>query len=356
MSTPQKTASREIVTQSAMLAEALVERGFSLYPELEQGYGKNTREKSLQNAGDHLSYLAQALAADSEALFCDYVAGARVALAKREVRSADLAFHLECLRDTLLEKLGASAGAPAARYVDAALAKLPGMPDDLPTFLDESLPLSPLAHQYLQSLLRGERDVAGRLVLLAVDGGIPLKEIYLNVFQVVQYEIGRLWQTNQISVAQEHYCTAATQLIMSQLYPYVFSGAKNGATIVVTCVSGELHEIGVRMVADFFEMEGWNSYYLGANMPVSGIVQALIDNRADVLGIGATITYHVSAAEEVIQAVRAEPACDGIKILVGGYPFNIEPGLAEKIGADGFASDAQGAITLANQLTGRNPP
>ena len=63
-------------------------------------------------------------------------------------------------------------------------------------------------------------------------------------------------------MAQEHYCTAATQLIMSQLYPYIFTTGKNGRVLVGTCVSGDLHEIGVRMVSDFFEMEGWDTFYL----------------------------------------------------------------------------------------------
>jgi methanogenic corrinoid protein MtbC1 len=355
MDTLHEQAGRDILASRAELAQAVVGREFSLHPELEQRYGKIAREKSLQDVAYHLSYLAQAVAAESAALFCDYVAWARVMLAKRGVLSSDLAFHLGCLRE-VLDKMPGGSGALAGQFVGAALEKLPEMPDDLPTFLDESLPLSPLAHQYLQSLLRGERDVAARLVLLAVDGGMPVKDIYLHVFQLAQYEIGRLWQTNQISVAQEHYCTAATQLIMSQLYPYIFSGEKNGGTIVAACVSGELHEIGVRMVADFFEMEGWNSYYLGANMPVSGILQALAEHKAEVLGIGTTITYHVAEAEKLIRAVRSDPACRGVKILVGGYPFNVEPDLAKKIGADGSAANAQSAIALANELTGKIPP
>jgi len=124
------------------------------------------------------------------------------------------------------------------------------MPEDMPTFLPQVGPLSPLAHQYFAALLRGERHVSSRLVLDAVAAGTPVKEIYLHVFQPAQYEIGRLWQTNRISVAQEHYCTAATQLVMSQLYPQVFATTKNGRTLVATCVAGDLHEIGVRMVAE----------------------------------------------------------------------------------------------------------
>lgn len=226
--------------------------------------------------------------------------------------------------------------------------------EDAPALLGEAHPYSGLTREYLQTLLKGDRGSASRLVLAAADNGMTVKDIYLHVFQPAQYEIGNLWQTNKISVAQEHFCTAATQLIMSQLYPRIFSGNKNGGTIVATCVSGELHEIGVRMVADFFEMDGWNSYYLGSNTPFPDIVDAVVTHKADVLAVGVTITCHVPEVEQLIRATRQNPACAVVKILVGGYPFNIDRGLAAKIGADGSASDAASAIALAREWVGKS--
>ena len=58
------------------------------------------------------------------------------------------------------------------------------------------------------------------------------------MFQLSLREVGRLWQMNQISVAQEHYCTAATQLIMSQLYPYIFSGERRNRTLIAAYAGG----------------------------------------------------------------------------------------------------------------------
>ena len=135
---------------------------------------------------------------------------------------------------------------------------------------------------YLEALLGGDRQTASRLLLDAVESGTPLKDIY-QVFQRSQYEIGRLWQMNKITVAQEHYCSAATQLIMSLLYPRVFNTERIGRTLVAACVQGDLHEIGMRIVANFFELEGWGTSYLGANMPTSGIVDALVQRRPDAL-------------------------------------------------------------------------
>jgi MerR family transcriptional regulator, light-induced transcriptional regulator len=272
------------------------------------------------------------------------------------VRSEDLAFHLSCLAEVLREQLPSEAGEAAAAYVERAVKAMPEMPDDLPTFLQAGAPLSPLAHQYLEALRRGERQVASQLVLSAVENGTTVQDIYLHVFQPVQYEIGRLWQTNRISVAQEHYCTAATQLIMSQLYPLIFAAEKHGRTLVATGVAGDLHELGIRMVADFFEMGGWDTYYLGTNTPHAATVAAVQERSGDVLAISATMPYHVENVRELIAAVRRQPELSHVRILVGGGPFNRDPELWSKLGADGTAIDAQSALELADASAGNARP
>jgi methanogenic corrinoid protein MtbC1 len=137
---------------------------------------------------------------------------------------------------------------------------------------------------------------------------------------------------------------------MSQLYPRIFSSERLDRRMVATCVGGELHEIGVRMVADFFEMEGWDTYYLGANTPTTSILQALDDRNADILAISATMTFHVSQVRQLIDAVRASDSGRDIGILVGGYPFNHSANLWRRVGADGFATHAQEAVQRANEL------
>lgn len=302
-------------------------------------------------AHHRLDFLAQALSLNSQAVFIDYTGWAKVAFKQRNITTADLVQNLEDLAEVLRMKLPEDLGSLSVRFVDAAVQALPTLPDELPSFIHPGAPLSPLPHQYFEALRRGEREIASRLVLDAVATGTSVRDIYLHVFQAAQYEIGRLWQINRATVAQEHYCTAATQLIMSQLYPHIFASRKNGRTLVATSVSGDLHEIGVRMVADFFEMEGWSTFYLGANTPHGSVVDMVREQQADVLAVSATISYHVDAVRDLIEAVRNEPGCDGVKILVGGYPFNLNPELWRQLGADGSASDALGAITLANQFT-----
>ncbi len=207
-----------------------------------------------------------------------------------------------------------------------------------------------LAEQYLRFLLAANRKDAASVVMKAVEDGVSVKDVYLRVFQPVLYEVGNLWQNNQVSVAQEHYCTAATQFAMSLLYPYIFSGKQTGHRFVGCCVGGELHEIGMRMVTDFFEMEGWDTYYMGANTPDEDVVQTIIDQKAGVVGISVTMTFHLHLVGRLILRIRSRPECRDVKILVGGYPFLTNHQLWRGVGAHAFATDAHQAVAVAGRL------
>jgi methanogenic corrinoid protein MtbC1 len=251
-------------------------------------------------------------------------------LLARKIPLEDLVTNLEVMLDVLGKELPASMQIPAMDYVKSAIGSLT-LVNETPSFLDPGQPLAELAHQYLSALLRYDRHSASTLILGAVENNVGIREIYCRVFEPCQYEIGRLWQSNVVSVAQEHYCTASTQLIMSQLYPYIFrSDRRFRGTIVAACVSGELHEIGARMLCDLLEMEGWNTIYLGANVPTAGIVDVLRDNRSDILAVSASMTFHIRAVREVIAAVRL--ASPEVRILVGGYAFRIAPNLWRDVG------------------------
>ena len=86
---------------------------------------------------------------------------------------------------------------------------------------------------------------------------LTLKQIYLEIFAASQYEVGHLWQEHLINVGDEHYCTAATQMIMSRFYPMLFNGTPKDYGFVGVCAEGNNHELPLRIVTDFFEMEGW---------------------------------------------------------------------------------------------------
>ena len=83
--------------------------------------------------------------------------------------------------------------------------------------------------------------------------------------------------------------------------------------------------------------------------PAESIVRAVSDRQAHVLGVSVTMTFHVHLVSEIIARVR-KVFGERVKVLVGGYPFNVAPDLWRRVGADASAPDAQRAIAEAHRL------
>src|SRR5690349_3730573 len=79
-----------------------------------------------------------------------------------------------------------------------------------------------LVKRYVEAQLAGDRDAAIRLLMEeGLEKGVSVAELQLDVIQRAQREIGRLWQENKISVAQEHLATAISQLVLAHLYRHL---------------------------------------------------------------------------------------------------------------------------------------
>lgn len=203
---------------------------------------------------------------------------------------------------------------------------------------------------YLERLLAADRQGAGELILDEVDKGTEVRAIYLSVLHPAMYEVGRLWQEDEIDVAVEHYCTAATQQLMARLFPRALTKRRTGRTVLACCVGSELHELGLRMVSDFFEFEGWDSYYLGARTPRETILEAVHQRRPDLVCLSSAMPFGVPLIRRIITELRETMQDEVPAIMAGGLAFVLNPDLADKVGADGTAANAQETVQRAREL------
>lgn len=214
---------------------------------------------------------------------------------------------------------------------------------------DKNNPLLEEAKAYLDALIAQNQAEATKIIL-SLKGNTDIKLMYDHLFQVVLYETGYLWQIGRIGIANEHYITAFTQFMMSQFYDELFSNEKNNKHLVAAAVGNEIHEIGIRMIADMFEYYGWNTHYLGANIPTEAMISHLKKHPTDIVAFSITMPNHLKRLETVIQAIKAEETLTDLKIIVGGQPFMLDHTLYKKIGADGFAKNIDDAIQLGDDL------
>lgn len=330
-------------------AEKIVEKQYGEQAGFWKKYGTVGKSLSIRDAGYHLPFLAEAIVTDQKGIFTDYVAWVKILFRGLNFPDAVMIKTLECTREVIKEEMPEEMATIVSEFIAAGISQMEEETDEIDSFIDESTEMGKLAKQYNNALLKGDRNLAGKLVIEAVKNGKEVRDIYLEVFQKSQYEVGRLWLSNQISVAKEHFCSAATQMIMSQLYPYIFSSERIGKKFIGACVGGELHEIGIRMVADFFEMEGWDTYYLGANAPASTILKAVEENGADLVGLSIAMPFHRNLLKDTITDIRKSSTGKELKILIGGVALNNKIGINE-FNADGWAPNAQKAIEKANEL------
>ena len=217
-------------------------------------------------------------------------------------------------------------------------------------------PLSPLANAYMAFLLDGEKDQAFETILQNVRDGLSVREVYKSVLEPTLKEVGRLWENNTINVATEHYFSAATETLMGLLYPYFERPKEKLGKAIAIAVGGELHEIGIKMVADFLEEAGWECFYLGVNTPTENLWGAIVERNADVLAISVTMAHGVDGAGNMIEHIRSAERRSNrnpIRIITGGRAFSFDTGLWKRIGADGFAQSAEEAVELVSNLAKR---
>jgi methanogenic corrinoid protein MtbC1 len=316
------------------------------YPDWRVRYGSRAISAGVQDAGYHVAFLAAAVEADDPATFADYARWTARVLAARGIESRFLAENLAQVQSALAARLGADRASVLARHFQAALDALavaPALPSD-PV-------LSLTARVFLQAIITGQRHAAVQIAKEALRSGLSLRDLYIDVFQPALYEVGARWESNRLSVAQEHIATAITQYVMAQIYeaPDVRTSGGRGR-IVLTGVEGELHSVGAVMVGDLLETSGFDVRFLGTNLPTESILGVIKEVAPSHVGISATMSFNIGAVRQLIRAVRAEFS-DRVAIVVGGAAFRTSPELWRHVSADGYAADLRGidaAFTTKN--------
>ncbi len=184
--------------------------------------------------------------------------------------------------------------------------------------LAEDTVISIAADRLLGALLRGDREAAHDCMAEGIAAGLKVLDCYVGVIQPVMHKIGRLWESNTISVAQEHMATALVPSVMAFCRTHFRGKSTTRGTLALTGVEGELHEVGIQVVGDVAQADGWEIRYLGTNAPASEVVAYLQDRPADIVGIGVTMPANLGAARELVTAIRKDHLLRSTTLYVGG--------------------------------------
>jgi methanogenic corrinoid protein MtbC1 len=175
-----------------------------------------------------------------------------------------------------------------------------------------------VAGRFLAEALAGELAKAGAVVRGADDLGMPLKQIFDEVLRPALYEVGARWETGELRVGQEKEISELARDLIAELSRRHADPDPKGPAVVAASVSGERHDLGLRMVAGLLRAQGWRVHFLGADVDPRFLAEVVQLRQPDVVLLSAMTQERLPDIERAIAAVREGGHDAETPIVIGG--------------------------------------
>lgn len=188
-------------------------------------------------------------------------------------------------------------------------------------------------------------DGADELTMQALEVGVTPDDILNKALIVAMDKVGEKFTQKKIFVPQMLIAAKAMNAAMEHLKPFFKSGeVKRKGKFIIGTVAGDLHDIGKNLVAMIVEGAGWEVIDLGVDVSAIKYLQSISENPGAIVGLSALLTTTMQNMQKIVIEIKKEHP--EVKILIGGAP--VTENFKNEIGADGFSSDPQGAVTYLN--------
>ena len=196
--------------------------------------------------------------------------------------------------------------------------------------------------------MKGELG-ADEYVKQILDQGGDADRVLQEGLVVGMTKIGVKFKANEVFVPQVLMSAKAMSAGMAHLKPFFNDGSveRKGKFIIGT-VKGDLHDIGKNLVAMMMEGNGYEIIDLGVDVSAEMFTEAAKENPDAIVGLSALLTTTMTNMENIVKELKANNPNQ--KVFIGGAP--VSQIFADKIGADFFSADPQGAIEESNKLMG----
>jgi len=205
----------------------------------------------------------------------------------------------------------------------------------------------------LDYLARGVRDMDEELVVKAAGDALENKIGALTAINEGlikgMNEAGRLYDEEEYFVPELLLCSDAMYAGLNILSPHVLrSDEKSKVRVVIGVVEGDTHDIGKNLVKLMLDVEGFEIYDLGRDVPLADFVSKAKEVDAALICLSTLMSTTMDGMSAVINLLKEEGLREKVTVLVGGGP--VSQSFAARIGADGYAENATKAVRLAKRL------
>lgn len=203
--------------------------------------------------------------------------------------------------------------------------------------------------QLYDAILNGKLEEGIAVTKTAIDEGTDPQVIINDYMVKAMEEIGARFESGKAFVPNLLMSARAMKGVLNLLKPLLTAGTTTSAgTIVIGTVKGDLHDIGKNLVASMLEGCGFEVINLGVDVSSDQFIEAARKHHADIVCMSALLTTTMNYMRDVTAAIQASDLVLKPRIMVGGAPLT--EAFAAEIGADGYSSNANGAVLLARRL------
>jgi 5-methyltetrahydrofolate--homocysteine methyltransferase len=189
------------------------------------------------------------------------------------------------------------------------------------------------------------------LVEEALSQKIDVKEIINEGLTKGMSIVGDKFEAGEYFIPDMLASAEAVGAAMEMLGPYLeISGIKSKGKILFATVKGDLHDIGKNIVIILLRGAGYTVKDLGNDIEPQAIVEAVKEEKPEILGLSALLTSTMQQMGDTIKALSEAGVRDSVKVIIGGAPVSEE--FAQRIGADGYGADGFQAVAVVESLTG----
>ncbi len=200
-----------------------------------------------------------------------------------------------------------------------------------------------------KAIVTGKLDEAIAQTNQALADGVTPQELIDNYMIKGMEEIGEAFQQGKAFVPHLLMAARAMKGALDILKPLLKStGGETVGVVAIGTVKGDLHDIGKNLVASMLEGCGFEVINLGVDVTAEKFIASIKENGVNIICMSALLTTTMTYMGEVIAALESEGLRDKVKVMIGGAPINQE--FADKIGADGYSSNANAAVAVAREL------
>lgn len=202
----------------------------------------------------------------------------------------------------------------------------------------------------LVSLLAGQEDEVESQLNEAARRGADTAVLARDLVEPVFKEIGEMWMRGEVTPAEEHLATELISRCLTRRGAARQRPLPGAPRILLSCLAGEFHELGIRIAADIVQESGWIAESLGANVPRTALVGLVAERLPRVVGLSVALPAHIPECLKTIEAIKK--IAPGIKVLVGGNAFRRDRAFEDLAGPDACLPDA---IALRDWLVENRP-